>query len=64
MPSNKADFDQEIRRHYRQQGGQKSPYGQVTYRVVTNSGNGHGWYFNGKSEDHQLSALLVDLLSV
>ena len=56
MPSNKADFDQDIRRHYRQQGGQKSPYGQVAYRVITNSGNGHGWYYNGKSEDHQLSA--------
>ena len=24
--------------------------------MVTNSGNGDGWYFNGKSEDHQLSA--------
>ena len=36
--------------------GQKSPYGQNAYRVVTNSGNNHGWYFNGKSEDHQLSA--------
>ena len=57
MPkSNKADYDIDTRRHYRQEAGQNSPYGKVSYRILTNLGSGHGWYQNGVSEDHQLVA--------
>lgn len=57
MPTTSADYDIDTRRNYRQEGGQNSPYGKVSYRVLTNSGSGHGWYQNGKSgEDHQLVA--------
>ena len=57
MPSsNIGDFDIDDKRHYRVEGGQDSPYGKVSYRVLTNLGSGHGWYQNGVSEDHQLAA--------
>ena len=57
MPSSKVgDFDIDDKRHYRVEGGQDSPYGKVSYRVLTNLGSGHGWYQNGVSEDHQLVA--------
>ena len=56
MATTKADFDLSIKRHYREEGGQNSPYGKVMYRVLSNRGNGHGWYWNKKSEDHYLSA--------
>lgn len=51
-----GDFDIDKRRHYKVEAGQNSPYGKVSYRVLTNSGSGHGWYQNGVSEDHQLAA--------
>jgi len=57
MPSSKVgDFDIDDKRHYRVEGGQDSPYGKVSYRVLTNLGSGHGWYQNGTSEDHQMVA--------
>ena len=57
MPSsNIGDFDIDDKRHYRVEGGQDSPYGKVSYRVLTNLGSGHGWYQNGTSEDHQFVA--------
>lgn len=57
MPSsNIGDFDIDDKRHYRVEGGQDSPYGKVSYRVLTNLGAGHGWYQNGTSEDHQMVA--------
>jgi hypothetical protein len=57
MPSsNIGDFDIDDKRHYRVEGGQDSPYGKVSYRVLTNLGSGHGWYQNGTSEDHQMVA--------
>ena len=57
MPNaGKGDFDIDTRRNFRFEGGQNSPYGKVSYRVLTNLGSGHGWYQNGKSEDHQMVA--------
>ena len=57
MPNaGKGDFDIDNRRNFRFEGGQNSPYGKVSYRVLTNLGSGHGWYQVGKSEDHQMVA--------
>lgn len=56
MPSLNGDFDIDDKRHYRVEAGQSSPYGKVSYRVLTNLGSGHGWYENGVSEDHQMVA--------
>lgn len=57
MPNaGKGDFDIDTRRNFRFEGGQNSPYGKVSYRVLTNLGSGHGWYYNGKTEDHQMVA--------
>jgi len=57
MPNSQSgDFDIDTRRHFRFEGGQNSPYGKVSYRVLTNLGAGHGWYQNGTSEDHQMVA--------
>ena len=57
MPDpNRADFDIDQRRNFRLEGGQNSPYGKVSYRVLTNMGSGEGWYQKGKSEDHQMAA--------
>ena len=57
MPNSKVgDFDIDDKRHYRVEAGQNSPYGKVSYRVLTNLGSGHGWYQAGKVEDHQMVA--------
>ena len=57
MPnSGRGDYDIDDKRHYRVEAGQNSPYGKVSYRVLTNLGSGHGWYQVGKSEDHQFVA--------
>lgn len=57
MPNaGRGDFDIDEKRRYRQESGMNSPYGVVSYRVLTNLGSGQGWYQNGTSEDHQMAA--------
>lgn len=54
---NEADFDLDQKRWYRTQAGQNSDFGVATFQVLTNGGNGHGWFQNGvNKEDHQLVA--------
>lgn len=57
MPnSSSGDFDIDQRRNFRLEGGQNTPYGKVSYRVLSNLGSGHGWYQKGEREDHQFVA--------
>jgi len=57
MPNaGRGDYDIDDKRHYRVEAGQNSPYGKVSYRVLTNLGSGAGWYQAGKVEDHQMVA--------
>ncbi len=52
-----ADFDFDSRKHWRFEAGMNSPYGQVSFRCLTNNGSGHGWYESGvNKEDFQLAA--------
>ena len=37
---NDRDFDLDIKNHYRVEAGQNSPYGNISYRVLTNGGSG------------------------
>ena len=44
MPNaGKADFDISDARNYRQEAGMNSPYGKVSYRVLTNQDAGFGF---------------------
>jgi hypothetical protein len=57
MPNaGKADFDISDARNYRQEAGMNSPYGKVSYRVLTNQDAGFGFYQNGSVEDHHMAA--------
>ena len=56
MPNaGKADFDISDARNYRQEAGMNSPYGKVSYRVLTNQDAGLGFYQNGSVEDHHMA---------
>jgi len=49
------DFDKKI--NYRLEGGQKTPYGRLNFRVLTKAGGAIGFYDNGESgEDVQMAA--------
>ena len=39
-----GDFDIDVKRHYRVEAGQDSPYGRVNFRTLTNHGSGFGFY--------------------
>ena len=47
MSKNDRDFDLDIKNHYRVEAGQDSPYGKVSYRVLTNNGSGLSFHEDG-----------------
>ena len=50
----KDDLDFESKKNYRIDAGQDTPYGRLSYRVLTKNGNSYGFYDNGESgEDIQ-----------
>ena len=50
----KDDLDFESKKNYRIDAGQDTPYGRLSYRVVSKNGNSYGFYDNGESgEDIQ-----------
>jgi len=53
MPKIKDDLDFESKKNYRIDGGQDTPYGRLSYRVLTKNGNSFGFYDNGETEDIQ-----------
>jgi hypothetical protein len=51
----KDDLDFDKRNNFRFEGGQKTPYGRLNYRVITKAGGAYGFYDNGESgEDIQV----------
>ena len=49
---NDRDFDLDIKNHYRVEAGQDSPYGSVSYRVITNGGSGFGFHEDGVNKEN------------
>ena len=49
---NDRDFDLDIKNHYRVEAGQDSPYGSVSYRVITNGGSGVGFHEDGVNREN------------
>ena len=50
-----GDFDIDVKRHYRVEAGQDSPYGRVNFRTMTNNGSGFGYYEDkANSENFQM----------
>ena len=47
MSKNDFDYDLDIKNHYRAEAGQDSPYGKVSYRVLTNNGSGISFHEAG-----------------
>ena len=53
MPNaGKADFDISDARNYRQEAGMNSPYGKVSYRVLTNGGSGFAFCEDGTNREN------------
>ena len=48
---NDRDFDLDVKNHYRVEAGQDSPYGSVSYRVITNGGSGFGFHEAGVNRE-------------
>ena len=49
---NDRDFDLDIKNHYRVEAGQDSPYGSVSYRVLTNAGSGFSFHEDGVNREN------------
>ena len=49
---NDRDFDLDIKNHYRVETGQDSPYGKVSYRVLTNNGSGLSFHEDGLNKEN------------
>ena len=49
---NDRDFDLDVKNHYRVEAGQDSPYGSVSYRVITNGGSGFGFHEDGVNREN------------
>ena len=49
---NDRDFDLDVKNHYRVEAGQDSPYGSVSYRVITNGGSGFGFHEDGVNKEN------------
>ena len=49
---NVRDFDLDVKNHYRVEAGQDSPYGSVSYRVITNGGSGFGFHEDGVNREN------------
>lgn len=53
----RRDFDIDIKKHYRTEAGQDSPYGQVSYRMLTNHGSGFGFHEAGLNRENHMMAV-------
>ena len=49
---NDRDFDLDVKNHYRVEAGEDSPYGSVSYRVITNGGSGFGFHEDGVNREN------------
>ena len=46
------DFDIDVKNHYRVEAGQNSPYGNISYRVLTNGGSGFAFCEDGTNREN------------
>ncbi len=46
------DYDLDIKNHYRVEAGQNSPYGNISYRVLTNGGSGFAFCEDGINREN------------
>ena len=46
------DFDIDVKNHYRVEAGQNSPYGNISYRVLTNGGSGFAFCQDGTNREN------------
>ena len=49
---NDRDYDLDIKNHYRVEAGQNSPYGNISYRVLTNAGSGFAFCEDGINREN------------
>ena len=46
------DYDLDVKNHYRVEAGQNSPYGNISYRVLTNNGSGFAFCEDGVNREN------------
>ena len=46
------DYDLDIKNHYRTEAGQNSPFGNVSYRLLTNDGSGFSFHEDGINREN------------
>ena len=46
------DYDLDVKNHYRVEAGQNSPYGNISYRVLTNNGSGFAFCEDGLNREN------------
>ena len=51
------DYDLDIKNHFRVEAGQDSPYGKVSYRVLTNNGSGISFHEAGLNRENLQTAV-------
>ena len=61
---NDRDFDLDIKNHYRVEAGQDSPYGSVSYRVITNGGSGFAFHEDGINRENLQCAVTLSLIHI
>ncbi len=52
MSKNDRDYDIDVKNHYTVKAGQDSPYGKVSYRVLTNNGSGMSFHEAGLNTEN------------
>ena len=57
MSKNDRDYDLDIKNHFRCEAGQDSPYGRVSYRVLTNNGSGISFHEAGLNTENLQTAV-------
>ena len=46
------DYDIDVKNHYRVEAGQNSPFGNVSYRLLTNNGSGFSFHEDGINREN------------
>ena len=57
MSKNDRDYDIDVKNHYTVKAGQDSPYGKVSYRVLTNHGSGMSFHEAGLNTENLQTAV-------
>ena len=57
MSKNDRDYDIDVKNHYTVKAGQDSPYGKISYRVITNNGSGMSFHEAGLNTENLQTAV-------